>query len=72
MTIGNSDLRAASAEASSATAPAIIALDTDRAAAAIFAVLLGVFIVFGAGLAHSDILHNAAHDSRHSFSFPCH
>ena len=56
----------------SATAGALSELDTPRASAAIIAALLGLFIVFGVGLAHSDILHNAAHDSRHSFSFPCH
>lgn len=34
--------------------------------------LLGVFLVFGVGFAHPDALHNAAHDARHAFSFPCH
>ena len=38
---------------------------------------LAVFL-FGAGLvtltgfAHSQILHNAAHDARHAMAFPCH
>ena len=39
---------------------------------AVAALLLGVFIILGTGFAHSDIIHNAAHDSRHSFAFPCH
>jgi len=39
---------------------------------ALSALLLGVFLVFGAGFAGSSTLHNAAHDSRHSFAFPCH
>lgn len=39
---------------------------------ALSAILLGVFLVMGTGFAHSDTIHNAAHDSRHSFAFPCH
>ncbi len=34
--------------------------------------LLGVFVIWGAGFAQSDSLHNAAHDSRHAIAFPCH
>lgn len=33
---------------------------------------LGVFLLFGVGFAQPDVLHNAAHDGRHSFAFPCH
>ncbi|MEC9347920.1 MAG: CbtB domain-containing protein [Pseudomonadota bacterium] len=50
-------------------------LVSDRARAvpaAIAALLFGAFLVFGAGLAQSSTLHNAAHDGRHSFAFPCH
>lgn len=36
------------------------------------ALLFGVFLIIGVGFAHADILHNAAHDGRHSFAFPCH
>lgn len=36
------------------------------------AAILGLFVLFVAGLAQPDILHNAAHDSRHAVSFPCH
>ena len=39
------------------------------AAAALF---LGAFFVWGAGLANSQVLHDAAHDTRHSYGFPCH
>lgn len=60
------------AVAFSATAGDIKEFGTGRVGAAIFAALLGLFIVFGAGLAQPDILHNAAHDVRHGFSFPCH
>jgi cobalt transporter subunit CbtB len=41
-------------------------------AAALSAVLLGAFLVLGAGFAPIDVAHNAAHDARHSFAFPCH
>ena len=41
-------------------------------APALLALLLGVFLVLGTGFVHSDTIHNAAHDSRHSFAFPCH
>lgn len=47
----------------------------DRAgvvSAALAALLFGVILLFGAGFAQSEALHNAAHDGRHSFAFPCH
>jgi cobalt transporter subunit CbtB len=34
--------------------------------------LLGVFILMGSGFVQADVLHNAAHDARHAFAFPCH
>jgi cobalt transporter subunit CbtB len=41
-------------------------------APAVAAVLLGVFILFGVAFAGPQVIHNAAHDSRHAFAFPCH
>lgn len=38
----------------------------------VIAVMLGVGLIYGAGFAGSSALHEAAHDSRHSFAFPCH
>lgn len=38
----------------------------------VLAMIIGSFLVFGVGLANPAEIHNAAHDSRHSFSFPCH
>ena len=38
----------------------------------VMALIIGVFMVFGTGLANSSTLHDAAHDVRHAFSFPCH
>ena len=34
--------------------------------------LLGVCVVFVVGFSHLDVVHNAAHDYRHSMAFPCH
>lgn len=45
---------------------------TDRAIAALVAALLGSFVLFGVGFTTLSAVHNAAHDSRHSFAFPCH
>ncbi len=39
---------------------------------AVLAILLGVFLVYGVGFASPMAVHNAAHDARHSFTFPCH
>jgi cobalt transporter subunit CbtB len=39
---------------------------------ALLAILLGAFLVYGVGLASPMTIHNAAHDARHAFAFPCH
>jgi cobalt transporter subunit CbtB len=31
-----------------------------------------MFMLYGVGFAGPQVLHNAAHDGRHAFSFPCH
>ena len=46
------------------------AIPASRATAVLVAGLLGAFILFGVGFA--QVTHGAAHDSRHSVSFPCH
>ena len=38
----------------------------------LFVAVLGAAIVFLSGLAHSQTLHDAAHDVRHASGFPCH
>jgi cobalt transporter subunit CbtB len=56
-------------------APAIDAAAADRqtrSAVAIAMVLLGALLVWGAGLAQPAFVHNAAHDSRHALTYPCH
>ncbi len=50
-------------------------VEVDRGArvrAALVAALLGTFILLGTGFAQPQALHNAAHDARHAFAFPCH
>ena len=39
---------------------------------AVLAMGLGLFIVGIVGFSHVDVIHNAAHDVRHSNAFPCH
>jgi cobalt transporter subunit CbtB len=43
-----------------------------RIAAALAGTLFGVFLLYGVGFAGPEAIHNAAHDSRHAFTFPCH
>jgi cobalt transporter subunit CbtB len=45
---------------------------SQRAAPALIALLLGSFLLLGVGFASPDTIHNAAHDGRHAFAFPCH
>ena len=43
-----------------------------RLTQAILAMALGLFIVGVVGFSNIDVVHNAAHDARHSNAFPCH
>jgi cobalt transporter subunit CbtB len=43
-----------------------------RTVAGLMALVIGSILVFGVGLANSQTLHDAAHDTRHSYGFPCH
>ncbi len=36
------------------------------------AVLVGLVVVLAVGFAPMGVAHNAAHDARHAFAFPCH
>ena len=40
--------------------------------AAAVALVAGLGLLYTVGFAHPELLHNAAHDWRHSMSFPCH
>ncbi len=44
----------------------------SRLGVAVIAALIGAFILLGVGFAQPELLHNAAHDARHAFAFPCH
>ena len=44
----------------------------DRILTSLLAGALGLILLYGAGFAETAELHNAAHDGRHSASFPCH
>jgi cobalt transporter subunit CbtB len=50
----------------------VAATHTSAMLQAAFAILLGVFVIGMVGFSHIDVVHNAAHDTRHSNAFPCH
>lgn len=41
-------------------------------AQSLLSVVFGTFMIGVVGFSHIDVVHNAAHDARHSFDFPCH
>lgn len=47
---------------------------SSRFTACITALTLGLIILFGVGFAQgeNDIIHNTAHDTRHTMAFACH
>lgn len=52
--------------------PAFPASRVSQAVQLAGAALIGLFVVYGVGFSHIMPVHNAAHDARHSASFPCH
>lgn len=46
--------------------------DTNRIGVALFALLFGSFMLYSTLFSHSEIMHNAAHDTRHAVTAPCH
>ena len=58
--------------ADSHLSPTASAPRTRTVSAALAAIALGAVMIFGVGFAHSSVLHNAAHDTRHAIGFPCH
>lgn len=44
----------------------------ERTKAAILAFTIGTVLLFLVGFAPTTAIHNAAHDTRHTLSFPCH
>ena len=56
------------------TASVAPALQTSaaRILPAILAICFGMFIVGFVGFSPLELMHNAAHDTRHANAFPCH
>ncbi|ALA17595.1 MULTISPECIES: CbtB-domain containing protein [unclassified Chelatococcus] len=55
-----------------AVATARVASRAEALKVALLAFVLGTGLVFVTGFAHPDTIHDAAHDTRHALSFPCH
>ena len=49
-----------------------VELSQQRRATGIASLIIGLLLVFGVGLSHIALAHNAAHDTRHAIGFPCH
>ena len=47
-------------------------LTLSTALQVVSAMAVGATLLFVVGFAPMDVAHNAAHDARHSFAFPCH
>ena len=45
---------------------------SQRISVAALGGIVGLFLIYGVGFAHPEAIHNAAHDTRHAASFPCH
>lgn len=44
----------------------------ERLGSVVVALMIGTVLILGVGFVGSATVHNAAHDSRHAFAFPCH
>lgn len=60
----NASVHSSQASAGATTASKLVAI--------VCVGLFGLGLVWAAGFANAEALHNAAHDSRHSLAFPCH
>ena len=47
-------------------------IDAHRLMPIMAALLLGSALVLVVGFASTEVVHNAAHDTRHASGFPCH
>jgi cobalt transporter subunit CbtB len=52
--------------------PASTDVRSARSLQSAMAVCFGLFVVGFVGFSHVDLVHNAAHDTRHANAFPCH
>jgi len=46
--------------------------EISKSKVALMSVSVGLLLVYLIGLSHPMAIHNAAHDVRHTMSFPCH
>ncbi|SFO20572.1 cobalt transporter subunit CbtB [Bradyrhizobium sp. Ghvi] len=60
------------AQTSTQAALPVAAGQVGRLSQALMAMVLGLFVVGMVGFSNIDVVHNAAHDVRHSNAFPCH
>ena len=54
------------------TATSNINSETSSKIAGLSAIALGAIFIGIIGFSHIEVVHNAAHDTRHSAAFPCH
>lgn len=55
------------------TTATIAGAHSDASLATIlFVAFIGATLLFAAGFANAAVMHDAAHDTRHSIGFPCH
>jgi cobalt transporter subunit CbtB len=66
------EVRMSDTRRSTVTAPSIPARALAQAWRTAVVALIGLVIVLGVGFAPLHAIHDAAHDTRHSFNFPCH
>jgi cobalt transporter subunit CbtB len=52
--------------------PLLAGAQAGIVAQCLLAMALGLFVVGAVGFSQIDVIHNAAHDVRHSSAFPCH
>ncbi|MDE2647972.1 MAG: CbtB-domain containing protein [Paracoccaceae bacterium] len=54
------------------TLPTEITNSSSQFGAMFGAIIVGGFLLFASGFAQATIVHDSAHDLRHSMAFPCH
>ena len=54
------------------TLPTEITNSSNQFGAIFGAIIIGGFLLFASGFAQATIVHDSAHDLRHSMAFPCH
>lgn len=57
---------------SSTTLSTKIGTRAEAIIGAVMAAFLGLIMIWGVGFSHIEVIHNAAHDTRHANAFPCH